>query len=164
MTEEVGEDFGIRMAAASDVPLLAEFNQALIRDEQHRNPMSLEELVARMSEFLRTGHEAALFESGGETLGYALFRAESEHLYLRQFYVRPEFRRRGVGRIAVRRLRETAWRNHSGIRLDVLTTNSAAQEFWRSVGFCDYCVTMEWERGDDGPPRRTTAAPTRQQG
>lgn len=141
-------DISIREAGATDVPLLTELNQQLIRDERHRNSMSLGELQERMSGFLTDDYRAALFESGGEVLGYALFRPEAEHLYIRQFYVRPEYRGRGVGRAAVTWLKHQAWQDHSRIRLDVLTTNSAALQFWRSVGFSDYCLTLECERGD----------------
>ena len=102
-----------------------------------------------MSEFLNAEYRAALFESRGDVVGYALYRAEPEHLYLRQFFVRPEWRRQGIGRIAVSWLKQQAWRNHSRIRLDVLTKNPAAMAFWRAVGFSDYCTTMECERDDD---------------
>ena len=154
------QDITFRAAEPRDVRLLATLNQQLIRDEQHRTLMSLEELEHRMSGFLSAGYEVILFESDPDVLGYALYRVEPEHLYLRQFYVREEFRRRGIGSTAVMWLKQHAWRNHPRIRLDVLTTNSAAQAFWRSVGFRDYCVTMEYERDDGGqqsPPAAESA-------
>lgn len=135
-----------RKAGSVDIGVLAGLNLKLIRDEQHRNSMTLVELEQRMAGFLSTDYEATLFETDDDVVGFALYRAEPAHLYLRQFYVREDCRRRGIGRAAMLWLQENEWRGHSRIRLDVLTTNSAALAFWRAVGFHDYCVTMEFER------------------
>lgn len=163
MSDAIPDGIRFRPASPADARLLAELNQQLIRDEQHRNAMSLVELEHRMTGFLSTDYEATLFESGADVVGYALYRTEPDHLYLRQFFIRPEFRRRGIGRAAVRWLTQHAWRHHSRIRLDVLTTNSAAQAFWRSVDFRDYCLTMEFERDGETPSPSTAPAPARPQ-
>lgn len=158
MTEAAADVTGgmnFRIADADDVPRLAAFNQQLIDDERHRDRMSLAELEQRMSAFLRADYQAAIFELGGDPIGYALFRPEPEHLYLRQFYIRPDMRRRGCGRCAMTWFKQLAWRNHSRIRVDVLITNTAALAFWRSVGFSDYCLTLEC--GHDDPPASPTA-------
>ena len=42
-----------RMAAASDLGLLADWNHQLIRDEGHRNPMAVPELRDRMKRWTR---------------------------------------------------------------------------------------------------------------
>ena len=110
--------------------------------------MSLAELEQRMAVFLNTDYQATLFESDDDVVGYALHRVEPDHFFLRQFFIRVEYRRRGIGRAAMLWLQQNVWGSHSRIRLDVLTTNSAAQAFWRAVGFRDYCVTMEFERDD----------------
>jgi hypothetical protein len=41
-----------RSATLDDAPLLAEMNHQLIRDEGHRNPMTVFELAERMREWL----------------------------------------------------------------------------------------------------------------
>jgi len=130
--------------------LLAELNGQLIRDEGHRNPMTLAELEARMRGWLTGEYEAVLFLQQGQAAGYALFRREPEHVYLRQFFVRPEFRRQGIGRAALGWLREHAWADASRVRLDVLIGNAAGIAFWRAVGFRDYCLTMELEAHPGG--------------
>lgn len=145
-------DITFRTAGHDDASLLAALNRQLILDENHRNTMSLAELEHRMRQFLDADYQATLIESVGQVVGYALCRNEAEHLYLRQFFIRPEFRRRGIGRLAVAWLKERAWRNHTRVRLDVLVTNPAAIAFWRSVGFSDYCLTMECERDRDDAP------------
>jgi GNAT superfamily N-acetyltransferase len=137
-----------RPATTEDVETLAAMNQALIRDEGHRNTMSLAELETRMAAWLAGEYRAVLFEEAGEPIGYALFREEPEYVYLRQLYVRPDRRRQGVGRAALNWLREQVWRDAPRIRIDVLVGNDAGVSFWRAVGFADYCVTMEWTHDD----------------
>jgi GNAT superfamily N-acetyltransferase len=136
-----------RQATLADAPALAAMNWQLIRDEGHRNPMTVGELEARMAGWLSGEYEAVLFGQTGSSAGYALCRREPEYIYLRQFFVRPEFRRRGIGRAAIGWLRQNAWRGASRIRLEVLVGNAAGLAFWRAVGFRDYCVTLELESG-----------------
>jgi GNAT superfamily N-acetyltransferase len=136
-----------RPATLADVRLLAEMNAALIRDEAHRNRMTVEQLAERMAGFLTAGYEAVIFEREGQgAVGYALYQREPDWVYLRQFYVTPECRRRGIGRAALAWLRTNAWADSPRIRLEVLTGNSAGIAFWRAVGFADYCLTLELER------------------
>jgi GNAT superfamily N-acetyltransferase len=132
-----------RRAGAEDAPLLARMNHALIRDEGHRNAMSTAELQQRMAGWLEGEYQAVLFEDERDAAGYALFRREPEWVYLRQFFVMPEKRRKGVGTAAVRWLLANAWKESPRIRLDVLVGNATGIQFWRSLGFADYCITME---------------------
>ncbi len=134
-----------RTASTVDAPLLAEMNRQLIVDEGHRNRMSLAELEDRIAEWLRGDYRAALFEDGGQVVGYALYRTEPDHVYLRQFFVVADRRRQGVGRAAFDWLRKNAWQNLPRIRLDVLISNQQAIAYWRTIGFRDYCLTMELE-------------------
>ncbi|HJZ60219.1 MAG TPA: GNAT family N-acetyltransferase [Gemmataceae bacterium] len=141
-----------RFATAADVPALAAMNWQLIRDEGHRNRMTLPELESRMAEWIAGEYRAVLFEDTREAVGYALFRPEPEYVYLRQLFVRPEHRRRGVGRDALAWLRRHAWADAPRVRIDVLVGNAGAFAFWRAVGFRDYCLTMEWECNAELPP------------
>jgi putative acetyltransferase len=134
-----------RYATADDIASLARMNHALIRDEGHRNRMSVAELEARMAEWLGGEYRAVLIEDAGPPIGYALYRRDAEHVYLRQFFVAPESRRRGVGRAAIQWLRQHAWSGENRIRVEVLVGNSAGIAFWRAVGFEDYCLTLELE-------------------
>jgi GNAT superfamily N-acetyltransferase len=134
-----------RHATVADAATLAQMNHRLIRDEGHRNRMTVPELRERMEGWLRGEYQVVVIELEGVPVGYALYRREPEFVYLRQFYVEPEYRRRGIGRAALAWLRENAWSDAPRIRLDVLVGNAAGIAFWRSVGFRDYCLTMEWE-------------------
>ena len=131
-----------REASVSDVDLLAEWNHQLIRDEGHRNSMTVEQLAERMKKWLSGEYRAVIFAEV-EPVAYALFRKEEGLIYLRQLFVRRDRRRSGIGRAAFAILRSEIW--PSGIRLtvDVLCRNSAALAFWRSVGYQDYCLTLE---------------------
>lgn len=132
-----------RIAHAEDAVELASLNLRLIQDEGHRNAMSVGQLEDRMRGWLASGYEAVLIEDGAAVVGYALFRREPEHVYLRQFFVLPTCRRQGVGRAALRWLWAHAWQGADRLRLDVLVDNRRARDFWHSVGFREYCVTME---------------------
>jgi GNAT superfamily N-acetyltransferase len=132
-----------RLATALDVPQLALMNQALIRDEGHRNRMSLSELEQRMTGWLNDDYRVIIFERDRTAVGYSLFRNEPEHVYLGQFYVHPESRRQGIGRAAIEWILANVWDSAARIRLDVLIGNHDGIAFWRAVGFCDYALTME---------------------
>ena len=132
-----------RFATVSDAELLARMNQQLIRDEGHRNRMTLPELASRMVGWLQSEYQAVLFEDGGLALGYALYKREPEHIYLRQFFIESAHRRKGVGSQAMNWLAAHAWNGTRRLRLDVLVGNASGIAFWRANGFNEYCLTME---------------------
>jgi GNAT superfamily N-acetyltransferase len=132
-----------RHATISDSPVLSRMNHRLIRDEGHHNPMSVDELQARMEGWLAGEYQAVLFEDADSPAGYALFRRDGDTTILRQFFIQPERRRQGVGRQAMAWMLESLWADAVRIRLEVLAGNSTAIQFWRSLGFVDYCITMD---------------------
>lgn len=125
-----------------DVYCIGEMNYALIRDEGHRNQMSVEELQERMGQWLNGEYTAILFHFEGQPVGYALYRRDPEYFHLRQFFVDPKHRRRGIGKAAMKWLHENVWTG-ARVRVDVLVNNESGIAFWRSVGFQDYCLTLE---------------------
>jgi len=131
-----------REASSSDLGLLAEWNHQLIRDEGHRNPMTVDQLAQRMKGWLQSEYRAVVF-SYEEPVGYALFRQEEGLIYLRQLFVRRDRRRAGIGRAAFAILRDQIWPRGVRLTVDVLCQNQAAIAFWRSVGYRDYCLTLE---------------------
>ena len=82
----------IRSATVEDAEILGAAGQ-LIRDEGHRNAMTIPQLVQRMADWLRAEYEAAIAEERRTLVGYALFRREVDYVYLRQIFVRAENRR-----------------------------------------------------------------------
>jgi GNAT superfamily N-acetyltransferase len=148
-----------RAAILADVPLLAEMNKRLIVDQDHRNPMSVPELETRMRDWLLGDYVATLFTLDGQLVAYALWRDEPEWLHLRHFYVARELRRQGIGREAIRLLAEEVWPPGKRARVSVLVGNQPGLAFWRSVGFVDYDLTLEMERGRQRDRARVMSAP-----
>ncbi len=132
-----------RFAMEPDLDLLAEWNHQLIQDEGHRNRMTVSELRERMQGWLAADYTAVLFANEAEPVAYTLYRETSEEIYLRQFFVRRDSRRMGLGRQAMIILREEIWPPKKRLTVDVLSHNTSGIQFWRSVGYKDYCLTLE---------------------
>jgi predicted acetyltransferase len=131
-----------RTAGEGDLPLLAELNQQLIRDEGHTNPMSVAELESRMRAWLVRTYTAVLFLNEGAVVGYALYRTDNAGVFLRQFFICRDERRRGLGREAVDLLFGRVWPAGATVTLEALRSNRAAIEFWHALGFEDYALTL----------------------
>jgi GNAT superfamily N-acetyltransferase len=132
-----------RPAIVSDAVALAPMNAQLIRDEGHLNAMTVPELQQRMAGWLKGEYQAIVFDLDSKSIGYALYRFEPEYVYLRQLFVLSGHRRHGVARAALEWLRQNSRTTRSRVRIDVLVGNRTGIEFWRSMGFADYCLTME---------------------
>jgi hypothetical protein len=61
-----------RFATSTDADTLGQLNHQLIRDEGHRNRMSIPELVARIKDWLANGYRVSIFEDDSGVLAYAL--------------------------------------------------------------------------------------------
>ena len=131
-----------RTAGEGDLSLLAELNQQLIRDEGHPNPMSLAELESRMQAWLVRVYTAVLFEREGAVVGYALYRTDNAGIFLRQFFICRDERRKGHGRTAMALLFKRVWPAGATVSLEVLSANQTAIDFWRALGFEDYALTL----------------------
>ena len=132
-----------RPATADDCPCLAELNHQLIRDEGHRNRMTVVELEQRMRGWLADEYRAVLFEDAGQVVAYALFREQPEEIYLRQLFVIRDRRSQGIGRRAVEILRSQVWPKTKRLTVDVLIANKRGVAFWRRIGYADYCLSLE---------------------
>jgi GNAT superfamily N-acetyltransferase len=132
-----------RAATLDDCPRLAELNHQLIRDEGHRNRMTVPELEQRMRSWLSGEYRALIYEDGGEVVAYALFREQVEEIYLRQLFVVRHRRRQGIGHRALGILRSQVWPKGKRLTVEVLVANQRAVSFWRSVGYTDYALSLE---------------------
>ncbi len=128
----------------SDLENLAEMNHSLISDEGHRNMMGVPQLRERMKSWLRTEYEAQIITDDGNVIGYCLWREFPGNIYIRQLFIKADFRRKGFGRNAIRWLRNNKWDRSSTLRIEVLIGNESGLKFWRKAGFEDYCITMEY--------------------
>lgn len=135
-----------RFATPQDAALLARMNEQLIRDEGHRSAINLMHLERRMNQWLSGEYQAVIFSLKGSVVGYALLLNEPEWVYVRQFFICPEYRRQKLGSQAMRWLLEKMQgQTQQKMRIDVLINNAPGMAFWRSLGFQDYCLTMERE-------------------
>ena len=132
-----------REATQCDCQLLAELNFQLIRDEGHRNSMCVAELEQRMCGWLEGEYRAIVFEIESRVVAYALFHESDSEIYLRQFFVMREQRRRGIGRRAIEILRSEVWPRDKRLTVEVLTKNKGGIAFWHACGYRDYCLTLE---------------------
>ena len=131
-----------RTAGEGDIPLLAELNQQLIQDEGHPNSMSVAELESRMHAWLVRVYTAVLFVREGAVVGYALYRTDNAGIFLRQFFICRDQRRRGHGRAAMALLFKRVWPAGATVSLEALCANQPAIDFWRALGFEDHALTL----------------------
>jgi len=137
-----------RFAMLKDVPQLAQMNRQLVEDEEHRNRLHTDAwLEKRMRAFLTGEYRAVLFELDGKTVAYVLYTDRTENgdtIYLRQIFVDRAYRRKGVGREVMRILLEEIWPADKRITVGVLQDNKAAIALYKSVGFRQYSIELEF--------------------
>jgi GNAT superfamily N-acetyltransferase len=144
-----------RAATLDDCARLAELNHQLIRDEGHRNRMTVPEIEERMRAWISGEYRAVIFEEGGDVVAYALYRERPEEIYLRQLFVVRQRRSQGIGRRAVEMLRAKVWPKNKRLTVEVLVSNKRGVAFWRRVGFKDYSLALILPGDPTGaPPRR----------
>lgn len=141
-----------RRATVADVATLAEMNKQLIIDEGSRNPMEIDALAGRMEQWLKEGRTAVLLLRDDDIIGYLLYwtnREEyypySETVHIRQFFIKRNFRRRGIGQIAFETIVREYFPPDVTITLDVLESNPEAKAFWLKQGFNIYHTTLRRE-------------------
>lgn len=115
--------------SVDDVPILAKMNQMLIEDENAKTSLNLSQLQERMSGFIQSEYKAFLFYFNKKTVGYALCNMEKSPIYLRQFFICREERRKGYGKQAFQSL--LSHLNTDEIDIDVYVWNKSGVEFWK---------------------------------
>jgi GNAT superfamily N-acetyltransferase len=105
--------------------------------------MTPQELRERMRGWLMGEYRAIIFSLESEAVAYALYKGNETEVYLRQLFVSRDRRRQGTGRKAVKILRREVWPKDKRLTVEVLTTDTPAVVFWHSLGYKDYCLTLE---------------------
>ena len=82
-------------------------------------------------------------------IGYAVFSArpdsyqpEIAFVYIKQFFIEREWRRKGLGRKAFAALARAYFPSQSKVVIDALSTDPTATAFWAALGFHPYSITM----------------------
>ena len=76
-----------REARVTDIPIIAKMNKQLIVDENHSNPMGVNELEIRMGKWLKADYSAFVVELNNHIQGYCLFRDDGDYIYIRQLFI-----------------------------------------------------------------------------
>jgi ribosomal protein S18 acetylase RimI-like enzyme len=95
-----------------------------------------------------------VLEDADELIGSVMVGYEGHRGWVNYLAVHPGHQRQGLGRLlmdeAVRRLRELGC---AKVNLQIRTSNEAAAEFYRRIGYAvDDVVSMGRRLEDDGPP------------
>jgi GNAT superfamily N-acetyltransferase len=134
--------FTIRAATPADVPLILGFIKELAAYEQLAHEVRATEALLHESLFAPGAVAHAVVAHEGETpAGFALYFFSFSTfvgrpgLYLEDLFVRPEFRRRGLGRQLLAHLARVAVDRGCGrMEWSVLDWNETALRVYRSIG------------------------------
>jgi len=139
------DSFKIKLSGNDDLDFLAVMNKQLIEDEQHDNKMNIEQLKNRMRDFITGSYNAYMFIDGNRIIGYALVDTQRNALYLRQFFISRDERRKGYGTLAFSQLMQLL--GTETIDIEVMVWNDRAKAFWESLGFKERSIYMRKQVG-----------------
>jgi GNAT superfamily N-acetyltransferase len=130
----------IRPATLQDAPLIYRMIRELAEFERESHLCVIEE-----NDLVRDGFgedrkfSALIAEWDGQSAGYALFfdcysTWVGPELYLEDLYVRPEFRRNGIGMALLSEVARIALRHGRAMRWEVLDWNQGAIALYKALG------------------------------
>jgi len=79
------------------VEMIASFRVELCRLRDEGCELNLEAAREELSEFLAKGYPIYVAEAEGKPVGYLVLRVEDDVVWAEHLYVKPSFRRRGIG-------------------------------------------------------------------
>jgi GNAT superfamily N-acetyltransferase len=151
----------VRRAAPGDLALLTELWIAITRHHEPLDPLyrlragAEGEARQLLQAWLRDPDARAFVcEAGDDPVGMACVRIdrappilrEVERAELTDLFVRPAWRRRGLGRALARAALD--WVASRGVRrveVRVVAANTGARAFWRALGFGDHVQVLQLE-------------------
>jgi ribosomal protein S18 acetylase RimI-like enzyme len=134
-----------RRATTNDIQILTEMNINLRFDERIDNEMSYQEIKERMEGFLNNSeYSIELMEDQENIVGYYLLNESKNPMYLRQLYIKKEYRNQGCGRKTIDHIMEE--KNIKKIDIDVMIWNTDAIAFYERCGFQERYISMRLSR------------------
>lgn len=131
----------VQLCTAKDIPELARMNRQLDEAVEGACKRGTAELEATLRQAMEEyDHQAFFFKEEGRVAGYALCDRRRQPVYIRQFYIVGDDRRRGTGQRAFAALRAALGAGE--VSLDCHVGNTAALAFWRKLGFKEKHVHM----------------------
>ena len=135
-------DISIRPAIERDVPLILDLIKELAEYERLSNDVVATEAGLRAALFGQPTRARALIAfAGANPVGFAVYFYNFSTflgragVYLEDLFVRPDWRRQGVGRQLLRQLAQAAVDDGCGrLEWSVLDWNEPAIRFYRSIG------------------------------
>lgn len=139
----------LQAASIEDARDLAEMNRMLIEDEGSDNPMTIDELEARIKNWLENNiYQAVFITRNDEIVGYLLYKEERDeydreqfNILIRQFFIKRTYRRRGIGRSAFEQVVHALFSPDATIVLEVINSNIQGRTFWERLGFEPFYTT-----------------------
>ena len=133
------EDIEIQTAANGDIPaikeLFLEYARAIGVDLCFQN--FDEELMSLPGKYAPPYGALLIAKSSGKACGcVALRKIDAQVCEMKRLYVKPEFRKHGLGKVLVERIiSEAKQRGYKLIRLDTLATMQSAIKLYKIFGF-----------------------------
>jgi len=143
-------EVGIRLATPRDAQAIALMSRDLVE-----SGLGWKYDAARMLQAIREPETLAPLACGrGRIAGFALMEFGDERAHLVLLAVRPAERRKGIGRLLVEWLVESARvAGIASLHLELRAGNEAARGFYRALGFDETIVVPGYYRGREAALR-----------
>jgi len=135
------ENFKIRFAERNDVPLILEFIKELAAYEKLSDQVTATEEIIEESIFERKAAEVIFGEYNDSPVAFAIFFHNFSSfvgkpgIYLEDLFVKPEFRRMGIGKIMLSYIAKLCVERNCGrLEWSCLDWNKPSIEFYKQMG------------------------------
>lgn len=140
----MADELKLIVALDKDCLELASYNKLLIDDGGSNNNMAIAELELRMHQLISEGYLAFIFEVENEHIGYALIDNNQTPIFIRQFFVKKQFRRKGYGKKAFNQI--LTFFDVQNVNLSVLSSNEIGYQFWQNCDLVPYEIIMHYRK------------------
>jgi ribosomal protein S18 acetylase RimI-like enzyme len=124
--------------------ILTEMNICLREDEKIDNVMTDLQVKERMISFLNNPqYDVSICKNENEIVGYSLVDIEKEPKYLRQLFIKKEFRNNRFGKLCIQHILEKL--KIKELDIEVMCWNESAMKFYEKCGFIKRYIGMRYK-------------------